>query len=321
MIAITVSRNLQLLFTTGLCMTKKQAKKVDMLALIVLFFEKFDGEFNDYQPLVDQIVIYLLKEKAIRDLLAKQGYGSHGKTLTKASLRQIMIDYVLRLSRKAYAWALTTGDVDMQNTFDLTDADFRLEQDSLIVLVDKLLKKMNDNLLALTPYKITLLNLTEAQTDETNFINFKELPKQQQLTKKTITSNIRKELKAADKILDICDNLIIGEFEVSNPDLVKEYNFDRIVNYSVARHTMVKVHVFGDEEHSEPISGASVGIVSLNRFETTNIDGEGDIVQFKGGDYILQVKAVGFEDAEIPFSIKRGKQIDIDVVMKAIAIS
>ena len=232
-----------------------------------------------------------------------------------------MIDLIWPLVRKANGWALTTGDVDMQNTFGLTDDDFKLEQDSLIVLIDKLLKTLKDNILLLTPYNITLLNIGVVQTAETNFVTFKELPKQQQLSKKTITSNISKEIKATDKVLEICDNLILGEFEVSLPDMVKEYNFDRTVNYSVSRHTMIKAHVFGDEEHNEPIFGAIVGIVSLNRFETTDIEGEGDIVQFKGGDYILQVKAVGFEDAEIPFSIKRGKQIDIDVVMKAIAIS
>ena len=52
---------MQLPITTRLFMTKRQAKKVDMYALIVLFFAKFDNELNGFQPLVDQITIFLLK--------------------------------------------------------------------------------------------------------------------------------------------------------------------------------------------------------------------------------------------------------------------
>jgi hypothetical protein len=138
--------------TKFLVMTKKEGKKVDMYSLIVLFFLKFDGTINGYQPLVDQVLLMVAKEKAIRKLLDEQGYGSLGKTLTKAALRQLMIKELLKLVKKGYAWALTTEDVEMLKTFGAVERDFNLSQDRLIVLVDEILKALTDNVLALTPY-------------------------------------------------------------------------------------------------------------------------------------------------------------------------
>ncbi len=296
-------------------MTKKQGKKVDMYSLIVLFFLKFDGTINGFQPLVDQVLILVAREKAIRKLLDEQGYGSQGKTLTKAAMRQLMIKAVMKLVKKGYAWALTTGDTEMLKTFGLVEDDFKISQDLLIVLMDEVLKALTDNVLALTPYKVTLVTIGVVQTMEDNFVAAKDIPKQKQALKKAVTTSLSKEIKLCDKTLEICDNLINAEYEDSAPAMVLEYNNDRIVNYGVNRHTMIRAHVYGLEDHSEVIAGACLNIASLNRNEITDIDGMGEIVQFKGGDFVLGIKAIGFVDTEVPFSIKRGKQMDIDVVM------
>ena len=297
-------------------MTKKEGKKVDMYSLIVLFFLKFDGTINGYQPLVDQVLLMVAKEKAIRKLLDEQGYGSLGKTLTKAALRQLMIKELLKLVKKGYAWALTTEDVEMLKTFGAVERDFNLSQDRLIVLVDEILKALTDNVLALTPYKVTLVTIGAVKTIAADYEAAKDIPKQKQALKKAITTTLKKEIKAADKILEICDNLINAEYEDSNAAMVLEYNNDRVVVDGVNRHTIIRAHVYSAEDHSEVIAGAWMGIASLDRHETTDIDGMSEIVQFKGGDFQLQFKANGFVDIEVPFSIKQGKQVEIDVEMK-----
>lgn len=296
-------------------MTKKQGKKADMYALMVLFFAKFDGVINGFQPLVDQVLILIAKDQAIKTLLDQQGYGSTGKTLSKAALRQLMIDGILKLVQKGYAWALTTDNADMLDAFGLNESDFKLSQENLIVLVDKVLKDLTDNVVALTPYNVTLINIGAIKTIEANYLAAKDLPQQKQATRKAVTSTLSKEIKATDKVLEICDNLMASEFAESDPAMVLEYFNDRAVVSGVNRHTIVRVHVYGTEDHSEVIANANIGIASLNRYETTDIDGMGEIVQFNGGDYLMLLKAKGFVDAEVPFSIMKGKQIEIDVVM------
>ncbi len=302
-------------------MTKRQGKIADMYSLIVLFFLKFDGEINGFQPLVDQVLLFAAKEKAIRKLLDEQGYGSKGKTLTKAALRHLMITGILKLVKKGYAWALTTGDTDMLTCFGLVEEDFKLSQENLIVLVDKVLKDLTDNVLALTPYKVTLVTIGAIKTIEADYLAAKDLPKQKQALKKAVTTSLAKEIKVADKILVICDNLINSEYEDTHPAMVLEYNNDRAVVVGVNRHTIIRAHVYGDIDHTEVIAGASMSIASLDRTEVTDIDGMGEIIQFNGGDYTLLVKAKGFVDIEVPFSIMRGKHVEIDVVLKPNTIS
>ncbi len=296
-------------------MTKKQGKKIDMYALIVLFFVKFEGDFLTDIPLVTQITDFKVKEKLIRALLDAQGYGSKPKTRSKAALRQMMIVAIMKLVRKGNAWALTTKDAGMMEIFGIVEEDFKLSQDKLIVLVDKILDILTKNIVALTPYKVTLLTIGAVKTIEADYLEAKDAPKQQQESKKTITTTLENEIDAADLILEICDNLIIAEYEDSLPALVIEYNNDRKVVNSVSRHTAIRAHVYGDEDHTELIVGASIGIASLKRNELTDIDAMGEIIQFKGGDYVLDVKAVGYADAAVPFSIKKGKHLEIDVVL------
>jgi len=298
-------------------MTKNQGKKVGMYSLIILFFAKFDGDVNGFQPLVDQLALFVLKEKGIRVLLDEQGYGNKGYTMSKAALRQQMIGLIMPMVDNACAWALTVGNADMQDVFGIVETDFKLTQDKLIILVDEILEALTDNVLALAAYNITLLKINAAKTAEANYIAAKEIPKQKRATKKTVTASISKEIKGADKILTIIDRLMSGEFGGSMPNMVLEYTNSRMIHNSVNRHTMVKLHVYRDEDHTEPIAHATISIVSIDRHDETNVDGEGEIIQFKGGDYLILVKAKGFGDAEIPFSIKRGKQIAIDVVMEA----
>ena len=75
------------------------------------------------------------------------------------------------------------------------------------------------------------------------------------------------------------------------------------------------MQVYGDEDHSEPIEGADFEIVSLKRSDVTNVDGEGELVQFVSGSYVLNIKKKGFSDIDVPYSIKRGKLLEIDVVI------
>ncbi len=296
-------------------MTRNQAKKIDMYALVILFFKKYATIINAFIPLNNKIIEFILKETALKALFDEQGYNSKGKTLSKEALRQVMVALILPMVERAYGWALTIEDDILENVFNVTEDDFVLKQDSLIVLVNDLLQSLTDNVIPLAFYDISIAEIDIAKNAVLSYVAAKETPKQQRTYKKTITANIKKELKAADRILKICDVLLSGKFGDSQPEMLLEYKYSRELQYSVGRHTKLTVHVFGDDDHSEVVADASIEIVSLNRKETTNMYGEGEIVQFRGGSYLLLVKALNFMDQEVAFDIKLGKQVELDVVM------
>lgn len=296
-------------------MTKKQAGRLDMYALIILFFAKFDTVLKTYAPIAAKTLALIAKEIEIKDLVNQQGYKSKGKTLTKEALRESTIELVLALAQIACGWAMETKNKTLQAIFDVEDTDFSIAQDEFVVMVDNILKALTDNLTELLPYEVTALAITAAKNMELDYVAAKEQPKQQTTAKKTVTTTLTKEFKAADGILLVCDKLMPGRFKKTDTAMVTEYFNNRKIYVSGTRHTTLKVHTFLDDAHTIPVSNVHFELVGMNRAEITDEHGDGEIVQFKGGSYILRVKAVGVVDQDVPFTIKGGKVLDLDIVL------
>ena len=296
-------------------MNKKQSSKINMFALICLFFTKYNTILSAFPALFAQITSFFGKETELKALLDEQGYNSKGKTMSKEMLREIMIGLVFPMAKLAKGWALTVSNMDMLNIFDVCADSFKINEKDLIVLIDGILKALGDNLTELADYNITLIKINAAKAAVVDFSAAKSTPSQQKKLKKTITKNIKTKILEMTGVLEICDTLLEGEFTDTEPTMVLEYQNGRKLVEIVGRHTTLRVHVYGDEDHTEPIEGADFSIVSLNRSEVTNVDGEGELVQFVGGDYVLNIKRKGFSEIDVPFSIKRGKLLELDVVM------
>ncbi len=296
-------------------MTKKQAGRLDMYALIILFFGKHDTKLKTFAPILAQSLALIAKEVEIKDLLDKQGLKSKGKTLTKEALRLMTIELVLALAQLACAWAIVEGKKDCEAIFDVEDTDFSIAQDEFVIMVDNILKALTDNITALLDYDITALSIAAAKNMELDYVAAKEQPKQQIASKKTTTTTLTKAFKAADGILLVCDKLMPGRFKKTDLELVTEYFYDRKITVSGTRHTTLKVHCYLDEAHTIPVSHVDFEIVGINRTETTDEHGDGELVQFKPGTHVLKLKGVGVVDMEVNFAIKRGKVLDLDVVM------
>lgn len=289
--------------------------KTNMYGLIKLFFEKYKLIIATLIPLVAKALAFNTETDVLDDLLKEQGYKSKGKTMSKDSLKELMIAMVLKMANKAYAWAVEEGKKDLEDILNVDDTSFIIPQDALLVLVDNILAVLNTNVIALADYNILPINITAATTAKLNYMNAKDTPQQQITVKKTITANIKKQIKVADKILVSCDKLIAGEYIDTHPAMVLEYQNSRKLKDSIGRHTTIKVHLYGDEEHTTILNNGTLEIESLKRLQEFNAQGECDIVQFPGGNYTLAIKSKGYVDMLVEFDIKRGQHMEMDVVM------
>ena len=289
--------------------------KTDMYGLIKLWFVKYKLIIATLLPLVAKALAFNSETDALDDLLNQQGYKSKGKTVSKESLKETMIAMVLKMANKAYAWAVEAGKKDLEDILNVEDTSFILSQDDLLVLVDNLLAVINTNILALADYNITPINVTAATNAKLNYMNAKDTPQQQITVKKTITSDIKKKFKVVDKILVSCDKMIAGEYIDTDPSMVLEYQNSRKLKDSIGRHTSIKVHLYGDEDHTKILNNGTLAIDSLKRLDYFTYEGEGEITQFMGGNYTLGIKSKGFRDMNVDFGIKRGQHLEIDVVM------
>lgn len=297
-------------------MNENYGKKLNMLDLVVLFFSKYDLVLKIFPALAGQITNVKLKVKNIHDVLNQQGYSSKGKTMSKESLRQLLISLVLPMAQRAKGWALITDNKEMLVIFDVVASDFLIKDNSFIVLINTLLETMTNNLTDLLPYNITAVEIAIGTNALLDFVNIKEAPKQQIEVGKTATINVIKEINSAIATVEICDTLLFGQFSTSHPEMVEEYTNDRKVMKAVKSHTTLIAHVYEDEAHQHPIFNAEISIPSLKRVDHTNLLGEGEIIQFYHGQYSLHVVAKGFNNQDVPFGIGTGKHVEIDVVMK-----
>ena len=297
-------------------MNENNGKKLNMLDLVMMFFLKYDLVLKLFTPLDDQIVIVDLKVKNIHATLNQQGYSSKGKTMNKESVKQVLINLVFPMAQRAKGWAMITNNKEMLATFDVVATDFLIKDNNFIVLISNILKALTDNAADLIAYNILAADVTIANNALLDFVNVKEAPKQQIEVVKTSTIDIVKELKSAIGIIEICDTLLIGQFQNSHPEMVTEYINNRKVMKSVKSHTAIIAHIYQDEEHLHPIADAEISIAKLNRSEKTNLQGEGEIIQFVHGQYMLHVVATGFNNQDIPFSVATGKHVEIEVVMQ-----
>ncbi len=296
-------------------MTKKQAGRLDMYALIILFFAKFDTTLKTFAPILAQSLALKAKEIKIRSLLDQQGSKSKGKTLTKEALRESTVELVLALAQVACGWAIATKNKTLQTIFDVEETDFSITQDEFVIMVDNILQALTDNLTELLTYDITAINITEAKNMELDYMAAKEQPKQHTTAKKTITNTLTKEFKAADGILLICDKLMPGRYKKTHSEMVTEYLYNRKIYVPGVRHTNLKVHTYLDEAHAIPASFMHFEIVGINRSETTDLHGDGEIMQFKAGKYVVRLKGTGVVDQDVNFSINNGKIVELDIAM------
>ncbi len=297
-------------------MDNKQSRKINMFTLIALFYTKYDTILSAYLPLSTQIASFIDQEKDLQNFLNQQGYGSKGKTMSKEALRIALISLVLSLARKAKAWALITNNKEMIELFDINITDFKVKDNDFVTFIQIILQNLTTNITALLPYNVVAANITTANTFLADFMEVKDSPKQQIAVTKTATDAITKQILIIENTLNICDALILGEFSITQPEMVAEYNNDRLVASSIGRHTSIKAHVYSDIAHMHPVIDALVSINSLNRVEHTSFEGEAEIVQFVGGSLILSIVSPGYVKSNLPFAVARGKHIEVDVVLK-----
>ena len=302
--------------TTLFVMNNKQSRKINMFTLVAAFFLKYTTILSTYLPLLAQIVFFTDQEKELQLLLNQQGYGSKGKTMSKESLRQALIALVISMAQKAKGWALTTNNKEMAEFFEIYTSDFKVKDNDFVTFIQIILQNLTANATALIPYNIIAANITTANALLTDFIEIKDSPKQQIDVIKTATGDIAKQIKIIENTLVITDTLIFGEFQLSHPEMVTEYNNNRTISNSVNRHTAIKAHVYSDIAHMHPVIDAEVSIISLNRTVHTSFEGEAEIVQFLGGSYLLSIVSPGYVKANIPFAVARAKHIEVDVVLK-----
>ena len=296
-------------------MNAEQNATITMFKRVKLVFNANTSLLNDYEPLKEQIDLFDTESAFLDNYIQQQGLDSVGITDDKSIKKQLLIDLLMPMIRKGRSYARKIKNTQLTHLLDVVEADFKGDELVAVALGENIMKAMEANLKNVAPYKVTQNQVTAGKLAIDAFKASIGTPQQQIDISKVATANLNKGIKSSKKILAECDDLIIGEFATTNKDIVAEYKAARKIGSSVGQHTALIAHLYTDAAHLYPIEGAIGTIVELNKMDNSDENGLLEISKFKGGTYNLLIKATGYPDKEIKFTVKNGKRVEVDVAM------
>ena len=296
-------------------MNNRQIKQVRMFVRVRLFFTINSILLMAFLPLGVLITDFLLMLKSLEGEIGTQDLDNKGIAKGKDELRAMMVSVVVPLSRKARVFAKASKNTKLATQFDIHKTSFGVSELEDLTLGTNIMGILNLNATELVAYNITALQLTTLGTVVAAFKKELETPELASTEAKTSTENIATGItKIMEQLVDI-DDLLIPEFEITEPAIVASYKENRIIGEAAVQHTTVTTHIYADDAHTIPLNGANMSIVELNRSCTSDVDGMAEIVQFKDGSYTMKIESAGKADMILPFNIKRGKHVEINIVM------
>jgi hypothetical protein len=296
-------------------MNAEQNAAITMFMRVKLVFDAHNSLFNDYEPLQEQIDLFKTEISGLDNYIQQQGLDSVGVTDDKSSKKKLAIDLLMPMIRKGRSYARKVKDTNLAHLLDVVEADFKGDELVAVNLGENIIKAIEANLKNLEPYNVTESQVTAGKLAIDAFKAAVGTPQQQIDISKVATANLNKGIKNIKKILVECDDLLIGEFATTNKNEVAEYKAARKIGSSVGQHTAIIAHIYADSEHLLPIEGAIGTIAELKKTDDSDENGLLEISKFKAGTYTLLIKAKGFADKEIKFTVKSGKRVEVDVVM------
>ena len=298
-------------------MTHKQSLKIAMLLRIVLFFKKNKTLLDTFIFLAGIIDKFQDAYTSLEPTLEKQAADTKGLTKTKEQALADVLEVLIPMCRKAFAWAKVKKNQELKALFNVHPYDFELSAPGQndYTLISNLITGLTTNETALLEVNITKLNVDAASALADIFKSTLGVPQKAKKDTKAATVSLDEELTELTELEEICYDLIVNEYNVTNHEMVLTYIASRRIGNSTKTHTDLTFSVYADEAKTLPVKDAAVSLLDRNRMEITDYQGNGEIIQFKGGDLSLMVKAESYSDKLFPFHIKSGQHLHLDIIL------
>ncbi len=298
-------------------MTHKQSLKIAMLLRIVLFFKKNKTILDTFIFLAGIIDKFQDAYTSIEPILEQQAADTTGLTKTKEQALTDVLEVLIPMCRKAFAWAKVKKNQELIALFNVHSYDFDLVSPGQndYTLISNLITGLTSNEKPLEEVNITKLNVDAASALADIFKSTLGIPQKAKKDTKAATVSLDEELTELTELEEICYDLIVNEYNVTNHEMVLTYIASRRIGNSTKTHTDLTFSVYADEAKTLPVKDAAVSLLDRNRMEITDYQGNGEIIQFKGGDLSLMVKAESYSDKLFPFHIKSGQHLHLDIIL------
>ena len=292
-------------------MNQDEQAHLDVGTRTQMFCEKTDNktkldtidEFADWKAKLDLVLTEM-------GLAAKtQEEDNKGLVKDKGSLSDILIGSMMKFSLRSKIFAKGLNDQKLLDGLSHPESYYVGSGDDLISKSTAVKELMKDNLTKLTVLKAA--DITEMETNISNFKKFKELPTTTKQQKKSEGTDLMTPLQARlDDIMESIGDLIHSYF----PETVMASNFDltsKLIKHG--RHNVLEVHFV--DEAGNPIPGGEINDENSDKTAKADEYHIATIVGVKTGKGKFIATVPGMVDQPINVKIKRSTTTIVIVKM------
>ena len=292
-------------------MNLKQIAKKNMYDKVILFFANNESLWALFLPLVQAIALFKDQNKDLGKLMEQQAQEIKGVTNAKDAQLKTAVSLTVKAARKARAWAHTTGNLVLENLFNVRADDFtHVPEADALTKLNEVHEALNENKTDLAAYMITDADITAIGVAIDDFTAAKAAPGDTESSKKAGTEGIEDMMHLMDEELEVIDDLLINQYEADEPILVEQYRNDRKIDTVGVHHTRIEAHA----EYTDGTGnaeGVQLYVVEPKKSAVSDIDGNLTTPNMKPGTYHVEISGPDIEPQSMIVKVKRGETLKL----------
>ncbi len=263
--------------------------------------------FEPYLPFKQDVAIFHGHFEELDNLIPDKGALTTGITLEKILEKEAIAKVFALVCSKTKDFAIKSGDTKLEAAMNVSERDIlHMKEVDILPFVSNTIEVITPFLanVAFIPYGITAPFLAAQLTKAINFNGQIGAAKGLIIIDSIANKNINKAIKVLQSDIKFFD-LLINQFEDTNPDFVDEYHKNAMVVHMGVHHSGIQGTV-AEAETGAVIYGATIRIIGLKKVAATNLLGKYIISPVQAKDYQVQVGAPGYATQTVIHHIYSG---------------
>ena len=293
-------------------LTSTQAREYNRFKKLGTYLGAQTTVYSSFVPFAEEVASFGTNFINLEGLIPDKSEIATGITTDKTALKREVASSLALVCRKTRAYALRFDQSELAaqtNTYDtkifrMKDADIMGYAASMVSLLTPLLPNAD-----YIPYGVTVSSLDAITAQAISFNNLIGVARESDsgnAIANTAIDNAIDELRINITHFD----LLVDEFEATNPGFVQGYHINSSVDNVGVRHSGIEGTV--RNSNGQAVAHATVQLDGTTKKAVTDLLGLYRIDRVRPDDYLVNVSANGYTPQQVVHHISRGKMDELD---------
>lgn len=302
-------------------MNNTQRNKLNMYKLLKDFLLSSEAITNNWKAFAALFLKFCAFIVQIEDLAAVQAKDNSGIKVSKASVRNTLIEAMLAVARKCMSYAKVNQLDEFYANVKMTKSKLKqLAGTDLITDCQSLIDIVREKLSDLSQSDVTEENIKELEKLLSNFKEVEQKPQDAIKNKKKNTAKMNSLFKDNDAVLKTIDSVALAGSD-KEPDFYQSYQIKRKVLSLGVHKTSFKLLVI-DAETGKGKANVEIRIKAKDgkqlkkNIKLTGKKGHILIQSLEPGEYTYEIIYLGYESLTATFYVHENEMTNLEVILK-----